>query len=92
MCVEVKNFHLVGIFAKIYQCKQGGQIFVPKTFPTFRFFHNLAIYIYDPLSDCSRNRENSLKYTYFINADDNFLAFFTHGPLGLFNGEVTKSC
>ena len=45
MCVEVKFVHLVAIFAKVYQCKQGGQIFVPKTFPTFRLLRNLAIYI-----------------------------------------------
>ena len=30
--------------------------------------------------------------SYFINADENFLAFFTHRPLWLFNAEVTKSC
>ena len=45
MRVEVKFVHLVVIFAKDYQCEQGGQIFAPKTFPTFRLLRNLAIYI-----------------------------------------------
>ena len=34
--VKVKFVHLVKFSAKVYQCKQGGQIFAPKTFPTFR--------------------------------------------------------
>ena len=35
----------MAIFGKVYQCEQGGQIFAPKTFPTFRLLRNLAIYI-----------------------------------------------
>ena len=43
--LRLKNFHLVAIFAKVYQCKQGGKIFESKMFPTFRLICNLAIYI-----------------------------------------------
>ena len=45
MRVEVKFVHLVAIFAKVYQREQGGQIFMPEMFPTFRLLRNLAIYI-----------------------------------------------
>ena len=47
MHVDVKFVHLVEIFAKVYQCEQGGQISRQKCFLPSDYFVicNLAIYI-----------------------------------------------
>ena len=50
MRVEVKFVHLVAIFAKVYQCEQGGRIFAAKRFLPSDYFviwlRNLAMAIY----------------------------------------------